>query len=668
MYCQTDFGNPHFGYVGFDDFYQAFILQFQVQTLSTWYEYGYMSEQALGWYTQFYYVCIICIVGFVVAQLFISVVCFGFESLTESLEKPVFSPVLLPEDEDEEEKIDDLAEETMCCAGQKEDPLAGAEHESGAGTLTGIRVDVKFEAYKYAPYPLDVSGFYPPAKHVNPLSEIAGDKNHFSEAETDDLSHPPGPNISGEPESQPEAADLQGDAAANEHLGQGSGVGIQMHDQQCEEATAHFAEEERLVEWPALQTFPTYQRFVAAVKASNKASETLVSFVPAKHLADNSTGKDAIELEFDLVQDIELVDELRVWSDHTLAGLKQMIYEQEKIENGKVCEFLVADPTMRQKLGITDTDALNLDTRVEQLLPSWPPVDEDGRKDAITIPSIELKLRFKIKLDIVLLTHPELDVLTLHLCGDETIGMVESLVLHEIEARQWSVVITNIQSRFDEAVLDKHMSLWRACLENIDGFSPLVSNPRIIVTCDSLEGFVCSPPFGQFIMAAIAANTVFLGMEHYEAAEGFNVAQGVADWIFNTIFFFEMIIKIVCLKGPKNYLRPYSNRFDFVLVMSAVVGIIMNLIGVDGSQLAVLKLFRLFRALRVARLLRRFESVRIVLDAALGSLRPVFNIMLVMTLILTIFGCLGMQAEPPPPLFTVWNTNPRFCMHSNFVL
>ena len=96
MYCDTTTENPHFGYAGFDDFGQAFILQFQVQTLSTWYEYGYASAAAKGWYTQFYYVAIITIVGFVVAHLFISVVCFGFESLAEQLEKPIFSAIILP--------------------------------------------------------------------------------------------------------------------------------------------------------------------------------------------------------------------------------------------------------------------------------------------------------------------------------------------------------------------------------------------------------------------------------------------------------------------------------------------------------------------------------------------------------------------------------------------
>ena len=46
-FCKTDEGNPHFGFAGFDDFYQAFILQFQVQTLSTACEYGLTLTLAL---------------------------------------------------------------------------------------------------------------------------------------------------------------------------------------------------------------------------------------------------------------------------------------------------------------------------------------------------------------------------------------------------------------------------------------------------------------------------------------------------------------------------------------------------------------------------------------------------------------------------------------------
>ena len=117
-------------------------------------------------------------------------------------------------------------------------------------------------------------------------------------------------------------------------------------------------------------------------------------------------------------------------------------------------------------------------------------------------------------------------------------------------------------------------------------------------------------------------HTMFLGMEHYEASDFFLEMQSVAERIFNTVFEVEMVMKIIGLKGFANYIRPSANKFDFMIVMSSIAQDIFDLIlSGGGDQLAILKIFRLFRALRVVRMLRRFESVRLILDAALGSLQ-----------------------------------------------
>ena len=119
----------------------------------------------------------------------------------------------------------------------------------------------------------------------------------------------------------------------------------------------------------------------------------------------------------------------------------------------------------------------------------------------------------------------------------------------------------------------------------------------------------------------------------------------VLEQVFNIIFFVEMLLKIFCLKGFLNYITPYANRFDFMIVLSSVVQIIVNaaLSTEEANKLSVLKLFRLFRAFRVARLLRRFESVKMIVDSALGSMQPIFNIMMFMILMIIVYGCLGMQ-------------------------
>jgi len=204
----------------------------------------------------------------------------------------------------------------------------------------------------------------------------------------------------------------------------------------------------------------------------------------------------------------------------------------------------------------------------------------------------------------------------------------------------------NCRFESDHTVIDRDLSIWKAMMiEFDDEFSPSKSVFTVVVTLDKMEDLVTSSEFDNFIMASIAFNTVFLAMEHYNASDAMITVQEAAGWVFNIIFISEMVIKIVCLKGFSNYITPLANRFDFVIVMSSITQIVVDIVmsAEEGDQLGILKLFRLFRALRVARLLRKFKSVRLILDAALGSMQPIINIMVFLFLMIVVFGCLGMQ-------------------------
>merc|ERR1719238_766516 len=101
---------------------------------------------------------IIFIVGFIVAQLFISVVCFGFESLEEELNEPIFSALVVTEGEDDD----------------------NLDQDFDGGSPTGIRVDVTFHYQKYPPRPLGVGGEFPPEDWTPPPEDEAPPVIHVS--------------------------------------------------------------------------------------------------------------------------------------------------------------------------------------------------------------------------------------------------------------------------------------------------------------------------------------------------------------------------------------------------------------------------------------------------------------------------------------------------------
>lgn len=573
----------------------------------------------MSWLCIFFYIAIIVFVGFVVAQLFISVVCFGFDSLAEQLEAPMFSAVVGGAKEDDEVLEDDHDNICACCTKQPH-PLEGAEDDIDAGDASGIRVNVVFKVQAYAPIPLGRGGIHPPTNVEVVKNELCTEPHQ-----------PAGSGNGVEIKEGNGNASAQNSLEFNELFAaadtNGDGV-VDLND-----GVPDFQQSVAMLDPHA---FVKYQQFTKQVKADKVAREEAYQNRPFCY---------AIDEEVLEIPEYSLSDDLKVWSNHKVAILKQMLFEQEGLDEEQMLTFYLDVPQ-----GSHTFEAVEMDTVVQELLPSFPVRDEDGVLDPVTIPTVYLQCRFKIRVVVELLTHRDIEPFVYYHDGTESIREIEEQVLRDIEALCESEPKINIktanafvQTRLDENICAKDMSLWAACDSFIEDFAPMRHACEFVVTLDRPEAFICCKPFDNFIMATIAVNTFFLGAEHYEQSEGWDNVQEGFGWIFNVIFFVEMWLKIFCLKGFCNYIAPFANKFDFTIVMSSVVQIIVEVASGGGGELGVLKLFRLFRAFRVVRLLRKFKSVRDILDAALGSIQPILNIMVFMMLLLIVFGCLGMQ-------------------------
>ena len=196
---------------------------------------------------------------------------------------------------------------------------------------------------------------------------------------------------------------------------------------------------------------------------------------------------------------------------------------------------------------------------------------------------------------------------------------------------------------------DSH-SVWQVALEELENFNPARHELDIEVAIGKSEHFISSRAFDDVVMMMIAFNTLTMCCTAYTSpwSPVSSAFQGMLTGLghfFSVFFFVEMLLKIVCLKGLANYLRPNSNKFDCLVVMSSVIAFPLMFLSPDteipGTN--ILRIFRLFRALRVARMLRKIDSVRKLLDAAFGSLVPLANILVCMTLIIVVFACFSMQ-------------------------
>ena len=84
------------------------------------------------------------------------------------------------------------------------------------------------------------------------------------------------------------------------------------------------------------------------------------------------------------------------------------------------------------------------------------------------------------------------------------------------------------------------------------------------------------PQFENFIILVVTANTLSLAINSYQMTHLLGVILKYANYVFAIIFNLEMILKLIALGGQ--YFISSWNRFDMFIVMTADVGVILDLL------------------------------------------------------------------------------------------
>ena len=126
-------------------------------------------------------------------------------------------------------------------------------------------------------------------------------------------------------------------------------------------------------------------------------------------------------------------------------------------------------------------------------------------------------------------------------------------------------------------------------------------------------------------------------------------------WIQNINIFFtlcfltEASIKIIAkgliynnLGNIKPYLDSGWNRVDAFVVFISCLDLLFMIMNV-GSNLAALKALRALRALRPLRVIKRFENLKLIINALFATLSAMQNVLMVSSLFLLIFAIMGVS-------------------------
>ncbi|XP_027144836.1 sodium channel protein type 4 subunit alpha A isoform X3 [Larimichthys crocea] len=148
--------------------------------------------------------------------------------------------------------------------------------------------------------------------------------------------------------------------------------------------------------------------------------------------------------------------------------------------------------------------------------------------------------------------------------------------------------------------------------------------------------------FETFIIFMILLSSGALAFEdiHIERRRTIKIILEFADKVFTYIFIIEMLLKWTAY-GFKTYFTNAWCWLDFFIVDISLISLFANWMGY--SELGPIKSLRTLRALRPLRALSRFEGMRVVVNALVGAIPSIFNVLLVCLIFWLIFSIMGVN-------------------------
>ncbi|XP_009948673.1 PREDICTED: sodium channel protein type 5 subunit alpha-like, partial [Leptosomus discolor] len=143
--------------------------------------------------------------------------------------------------------------------------------------------------------------------------------------------------------------------------------------------------------------------------------------------------------------------------------------------------------------------------------------------------------------------------------------------------------------------------------------------------------------FESFIIFMILLSSGTLAFEdiHINERKSIKIMLAFLDKMFTFIFVLEMLLKWVAY-GFKKYFTSAWCWLDFLIVDVSIINLL-------GSSFVPMKSLRTLRALRPLRALSRFEGMRVVVNALLGAIPSIMNVLLVCLIFWLIFSIMGVN-------------------------
>uniref|UniRef100_H2ZFQ8 Sodium channel protein n=1 Tax=Ciona savignyi TaxID=51511 RepID=H2ZFQ8_CIOSA len=148
--------------------------------------------------------------------------------------------------------------------------------------------------------------------------------------------------------------------------------------------------------------------------------------------------------------------------------------------------------------------------------------------------------------------------------------------------------------------------------------------------------------FEFFIILMILLSSGALAFEdvHFRDRKALRQVLKYADRIFTYVFIFEMLLKWVGY-GFKKYFTNAWCWLDFFIVGVSIVGLVAEALKIDN--LSSIRSLRTLRAFRPLRAMSRFEGMKVVVNALIGAIPSIGNVLMVCLIFWMIFSIMGVN-------------------------
>ena len=112
------------------------------------------------------------------------------------------------------------------------------------------------------------------------------------------------------------------------------------------------------------------------------------------------------------------------------------------------------------------------------------------------------------------------------------------------------------------------------------------------------------------------------------------------DRILTVVFFLETCLKLLAM----GFVAYFGNAWcwlDFVIVGVSLINFAASLLG--AGNIPIFKTMRTLRALRPLRAMAKMEGMKVVVNALVGALPSIFNVLLVCLIFWLIFAIIGVN-------------------------